>query len=358
MIKTITKTEQIKKEIESRLKVLSVGEALLSEPALAREYGVSRFTISRALSELSSEGLVNRVQGKGTFLAEKTKVTVKSQRIGFLTSGNVLYRPHAFYFSVLSSAMEELSKRDYSVILSNFDPQYDSVGQTIEKILDNSLEGVLLVGRFEEEILEALNKEKVPFVLVDESSQNENVVQVGIDNFDCGYRAARYLIEKGHRRIGFVSTSMVRVGNFMERFEGYRKALSEMGMSFMEYVDDDYVFGKGSLSVNKFLKLKNPPSAILAANDALAGDLMKELKNAGLSLPEKISVMGIDDDDLAEHVDPGLTTMRVPRIDMGTYAADALVSLIAGKYLEQKKIVLPTELVKRNSVMEVSNEKS
>ncbi len=352
MIKTITKTEQIKREIQAKLKTLSHNEPLLSEPALAMEFGVSRFTISRALSELSSDGLVKRIQGKGTFLSDNKKTAEKSKRIGFITSGNVLYRPGAFYFSVLSSAVEELSKRDYSVVLSNYDSQTNSIDKTVEKIKENSLDGVLLVGRFENDMVEALSKANVSLVLVDENSKNENIVQVGINNSDCGYRATRHLIEKGHRRIGFISTSILSTRNFKDRFEGYRKALTEMGISCdMDYVEVDYVFNKGKLYVSRLLKLKNPPSAILAANDAMAIDLMKELRKAGVPSPEKFSVMGIDDDDVSEHVDPALTTMRVPRIEMGKCAAGVLLSMISGTDVAQKKIVLPTELVMRRSVV-------
>ena len=152
------------------------------------------------------------------------------------------------------------------------------------------------------------------------------------DEQHAGYIATKHLLSLGHRRIGCIvlggdSTSSV------SRAEGYRSALLEAGILPRKewIVESEYGYAAGEMAAHTFLKRSKPPTAVVAHNDLMAIGAMKAFGDAGLKIPNDVSVVGFDDIAAASYVQPGLTTIAYPKRQMGEEAVEILLSLLGPK---------------------------
>ncbi|MCS6844341.1 MAG: LacI family transcriptional regulator [Caldilineales bacterium] len=162
--------------------------------------------------------------------------------------------------------------------------------------------------------------------------------------------ATRHLLALGHRRIGVI-TAVPQITALLRRLEGHRQALAEAGVPWDPalMVWGDFSDASGYRAVEPLLALPHRPTAIFSFNDRMAMGATKRLREAGLRVPEDVSVVGFDDIPAAAFFDPPLTTVRQPAREMGVAAARLLFDLIEGRPAEAEEIVLPTELVVRSS---------
>jgi LacI family transcriptional regulator len=173
------------------------------------------------------------------------------------------------------------------------------------------------------------------------------------DEVNGGYAATKLLLEKGHRRIAMINADL-KYPAAAGRLDGYRKALKQFRVPFEAellrtggwWQDDGYEHALG------LLRLKQIPTAIFCASDRIAVGVYDALKEKGLRIPEDISVIGFDDQELlAAHTRPPLTTVRIPYFEMGSWAVDRLINADGdGKSLPNRSITLECPLVSRASV--------
>lgn len=188
---------------------------------------------------------------------------------------------------------------------------------------------------------------KIPAVFIDCYLEDPAILSVGLEDRRGGYLATRHLLEKGHRRIGFVSYDMGPGGVVRERFNGYRQALQEQGLPFRE----EDVFG------TDFARLIQQPAvtAVFCTADLLAVELMQCLRARGIRVPDDLSIVGFDDLELARIVTPALTTIHQDVAAKSMAAVALLVDAIQDKAIADRRIVLPVTLVERDSVKDISN---
>jgi DNA-binding LacI/PurR family transcriptional regulator len=187
--------------------------------------------------------------------------------------------------------------------------------------------------------------------VVFEASDDPDVATVIADNDEGAHQIIRRLIDKGHRRIGFIGTAtpwpMIE-----QRFEGYRRALQDARIVFdpaLTRFSGVWEAATGSRLLDELLEQDDPPTALLAGNDLLAIGAIKALKQRGLRVPEDFAVAGFDDFAFAEHIDPPLTTVRIPGFDMGYRAATKVIDRIEGTDRSPLTSVLPVEVKVRTS---------
>jgi DNA-binding LacI/PurR family transcriptional regulator len=172
---------------------------------------------------------------------------------------------------------------------------------------------------------------------------------VDVDNKAGGYQATTHLIGLGHQRIGFVSNAPLSYSGAQDRFAGYKQALAEHDIPLDDNLVRTAAFlpQTGRKAMEELLKQPQPPTAVFTASDVVAMGTMSAVQSAGLKIPDDIAVVGFDDIFLAAHVEPPLTTIRVPAYGLGWTAAEVLISLIEGD--EISSVTLETELVIRDS---------
>lgn len=181
---------------------------------------------------------------------------------------------------------------------------------------------------------------------------------VVINNSQGAYCAADYLVRMGHRRIGYLHSS-VSISNFAERAAGYQKALEAYGIS----VEERYVLRLSPMSAQGYQDmvriLEQKPEladAYFADNDIIAAAAMKAFREYGYRVPEDISIVGFDDMPLCDIMNPPLSTMRVDKRQLGRTAVKCLLTRMNGEKHGKMKIALQTALVCRESVLDVKEE--
>ena len=175
---------------------------------------------------------------------------------------------------------------------------------------------------------------------------------IGLEGETGGYIATKHLLEKGHRSVAFASPSIRPGGVIEKRFIGYRRALEEYGIPF----DASKVFTQ-EITVDEGKKLgvtlasRPDITAIFASADILAAGIMSGLSERGVRIPEDKSIIGFDDNYLAQLTIPSLTTIHQDAKRKGVLATDLILKQLRGEPIDEKNIILPVYLVERGSVM-------
>ena len=143
-----------------------------------------------------------------------------------------------------------------------------------------------------------------------------------------GHAATEYLIANGHQRIAFINGE-AWMEAARDRYKGYRRALATADLPFDPSLvqEGDWMSGSGFDGTMKLMRLRRPPSAIFCANDLMALGALEALKQLGLSVPEDVSVMGYDDQEISRHTHPPLSTLLLPNYEMGQTAVELLLQL-------------------------------
>jgi LacI family transcriptional regulator len=189
-----------------------------------------------------------------------------------------------------------------------------------------------------------------PVVVVDPNVETHDCPAVIATNRDGALTAVEYLISLGHRRIGFIS-GRSELQSAVRRLQGYKDGLARAGIPLDPSLiqTGDYSRKAGFACAQRLLNLCDPPTAIFASNDQSATGAIKAIYEAGLSVPDDISVVGFDNVPEVAYTHPGLTTVDQSIEKMGYIATEMLISLIEGDSLESDLYKVPTRLIVRDS---------
>ena len=220
-----------------------------------------------------------------------------------------------------------------------------------ELIRSQRVDGLLLSGPVvnDPELLE-LHESGVPIVVHGTPVIN-HFFSVDVDNVASARAATEHLILLGHRRIALITNGPLTYTASRDRFSGYCQALEAANIP----LDDSLVAigaftdDSGYNSTLQLLSLSPRPTALFVASDVVALGAMRALKQHGLCIPDDLSIIGFDDIPLVKYLDPGLTTIRLPAIDLGFFAGQMLMKLIKGEPIQKKQIQLTSRLIIRNS---------
>ena len=333
--------------------VYAPGEKLPSERALCDLYSVSRITIRHALSGLVSQGLVTSVAGKGNFVAVSTppKGEVRGA-IAFVRCRHSLewtsVTGDVFYQGILSGAEMAGAKGGSVCIYSSL--YEDAPDEAILRSLTGKVDGIVACEVRGEAFLERLTAAKVPVVLVSSSLDSNSVDSVEIDNRRGSKEAVKHLVSLGHTRIAHIGGPQASRPASARRL-AYAEAMAESGLATPSgcAVARGWRLEDGYDAMQALLCSAEATSAVFAASDLLALGALQATVATGLAVPGDISIVGFDDIALAAQSVPGLTTARVPLVDMGKIAVDLLRQKTEGDRTVSIKVTVPVELVVRDS---------
>lgn len=326
---------------------------------VARSAKVSTATVSRALS---SPDRVSEDTRARVFLAvEQTGYTLNqaARSLRQRNSRTILVAlpdiGNTFFSTILDAIEREAVLRGYGVLVANRFAAHDSGRRLHEYFLSNRADGLLLLdGSVALEPLLALAAAPagVPLVMACEDIACAPFHSVRTDNEFAAEVATRHLIGLGHKAIGHIRGP---AGNVLtaEREAGYRRALAMAGLEARPewIIPAGFEMRQGLAAAERFMALRERPSAMFAANDETAIGFLSGLRQHGLECPRDMSIVGFDDLAFAAHFWPPLTTMRQPREALGRIAAEALIDLIEGEPRRRvpRHTVLSSELIVRGS---------
>jgi len=319
---------------------------LPAERLLAREYGTSRTTVSKALSMLAREGLVVQSRGRGTrVLAPSERPASRPIALIYYTGARKDFWPESA--RILRGCQETFLRLGYPFRpCLSIEPPIESAAQKIGA----EFAGVLMVEAFErEELALALQAQGIPLVVANLETDID-VSATCVDHERIMREAAETLIKLGHRRIAFLGRPPERSFHGKAR-TGYKAALENAGLP----LDPKLIGvcnGPGGLAAyfvaTEMLKLDDPPTAFVAARDVFAEGICRAAEEAGMTVGEDISVIGFDDISWPVE-EPFLTTFREPCREMGAVAAQMLIDRIVHAHRPVEKRIIPAEFMLRRS---------
>ena len=321
---------------------------------VARVAGVSVATVSRVINQDKgvSEATIERVKKAiaethyipNTFGRNLRKTKSDMILVLFPTLSN------PFYSTILKGIEDRAAELGYGILIcvTHHDDAVEK--KYLNMLRTKQVDGVISL--YSTMAKKEINDLAVdfPFVQCCEYTDGAKVSYVMIDNKRAAEEATRYFIEKGHKNIGMIS------GNFYlsseaQREEGYREALKSAGIPFRpEYIrKSNYRPESGMETCRELLELENPPTAILAVSDMLAIGAIRYLTSVGMEAGKGVEVIGFDNASIARFYVPSISTVAQPRYDLGTTSVDLIVEKIVSLRSITKKIILPHELIFRES---------
>jgi LacI family transcriptional regulator len=258
-----------------------------------------------------------------------------------------------FYAEILQGIQTEAQRQGHRVLLHLLAGGEMGVSQLLES-MHGEIAGMVLAngGDLTDEVIGRLVGSHIPAVLVDNYVVDQPLHCVVADNVTAGYLATRHLLRLGHRRLGLLAGPR-KYRSLVDRQEGYLDALTEYGvpvdLALMPAPTHHAGGQKGYQQMLRLLDLPDPPSAVVAISDKTAFGAMEALKERGLQIPRDVALVSIDDVAESAHTTPPLTTVSVPRSEMGAEAVRRLLALLRGEAPRPTKTVLYTHLVVRQS---------
>lgn len=316
--------------------------------------GVSRATVSRVVNDVPSvdEDIAAKVRQAilaVNYTPNRAARTLASRKPNSVTlivpesTSKVFADP--FFASVVQGVALYLADTDYTlnmVIASEAKPE-----KTRAFLLGGSVAGALVVSHHAGDTSWTHLGDYIPMVFAGRPLRESGSYYVDVDNEAAAAGATRLLIERGRSNIATIAGPQDMPPG-IDRVNGWRKALAEAGLddSMVEY--GDFTLASGAKAMRRLLGSGRPVDGLFVANDQMAAGAYTVLQERGLRIPEDVAVVGFDDDSFAVSVDPQLTTVHHPIIDMGKKMAEILVNLIEGKDPD-RVTQIPTSLVVRGS---------
>lgn len=280
----------------------------------------------------------------------------------------IIYRKHGLvvmdtpFFSELISGIEKECRRyKYDMLISYLDmTQNEQPEQQLRKLLsDDSMPILLLATEMDEHDLKPFLSIRTPLLVLDSLFCDFKVNVVVMDNREAGRLAASCLIDHGHRAIGFIGSKFL-FNNMEDRLQGFSAVLDQHGLPLKE--DDIFLVEptmEGAyLDMREILARRTAPlpTAYFAANDIMAVGCARAMKEAGISLPQQASIIGMDDMPICKIVNPPLSTIYVPKAELGRVAVRRLISMAENNDTLILRTLVGVETILRGSVIRL-NEK-
>lgn len=334
----------------------------ISQEEIARIAGVSRTTVSFVL---------NNTRGKSISEETRQRVIVAAKEFGYMpdmsavetaTSRDgsicliVCHSESAFSDAYIMRLIEGMSrpihKERYDLRVLHFRVSRHDYLETARK---GSFDGAILLNTHADDPgIAELEASNLPFVIIG-ALPDKGLIQIDIDNSEAAAGVARYLLSLGHRNIGVIAHAPETFFAVRARLAGF---CGEMRRNGVEMCDSNICFANfteesGYEAARDLLSSKQPLTAIFGTNDVVAYGIMRAVEDAGLAIPDDISVVGFDDDYLSLYTNPPLTTVTLPAEGIGRTAAETLLRLIRGAPVHRGLRLLPTNLTIRQSCRKV-----
>jgi LacI family transcriptional regulator len=324
---------------------------------VAREAGVSMATVSRVVNNNPNvkpqtrkkvfeaiERLGYRPNAVARGLASKKTTTV----------GVVIPDISNAIFAEVARGIEDIANMyHYNIILCNADKRKDKEIRVVNTLLEKQVDGLLFMGgTVTEEHLQAFKSANVPIVLCATTDEHGSMPSVDIDHESAAFDAVSALTGAGHRRIAMISGTLQDPSNGYARFQGYRRALEAAGIPYDESLVrvGNYRYESGVEAMKYFLELDERPTAVFAATDEMAIGAIHYIQDFGLRVPEDVSVISVDNTRMASMVRPQLSSVAQPMYDIGAVSMRLLTKLMKKEQVDQLRVILPHELITRQSV--------
>ncbi len=345
------KTANAITELENMIRFGEIGVSgfLPAERVLCRQLKIGRGALRTVLTELTERGLVRCISGKGVKILSCNDEN-NWKKILVVIHDNSLHANEVF--EILRGVVAAADEHSVEIVLY-FNHCHFIDQRLSERLSDNNLDGVIFLEKIPSRIREAMKESSVPWIVANYEGE-DNIPAVRVDYRQVGRCAGRYLVSKGHSKIGFIGSTLDTF-IYREMFAGLKGALAEDDLKPLPEISLE-INSKSSLEERKNLiinMLKKRPGrcAFFAGRDHIAGLLFECCEQLGIKIPEDISIISNDNISWSDAAKSGLTTIAQPAFETGKKAIISLCS--TNKSESAGTFFLMGELVERSSVITI-----
>jgi LacI family transcriptional regulator len=330
---------------------------------IAHVLNLSSATVSRALKdhETVSKKTRKKIQSMAREMGYRHNnfaSNLRKQKTN--TIGIIVHELNSnFITSVLAGIEKVSSESGYDLIITHSSESFKKEEANVLNLFHKRVDGVIASLAFDTKNLDHFQPffdKNIPVIFFDRVEENSDYAKVVIDNYKNGYQATQHLIDQGCKRIVIVTANLNR-NVYAQRFRGYKDALSNNGISF----NDKHVLIKdlsekcGREAAEQILAMNPRPDAAFITNDFSAAVCMKTLKENDVRIPEDIAIVGFNNDAISKIVEPELTTINYPGIEIGEISARNLIAHLKGEdnLTITNTIIVKSELIIRKSSLRI-----
>ena len=279
----------------------------------------------------------------------------KSYNICIMINSKYFFNsPNIYYLRIIGGTIKEAESTEYTVSFYFYEEDKDTKVSG-EKSNIKSMDGIMVLDVMDENTLNSLRKElDVPLILID---NHKNFIDIyGVDNDDFGgaYKATKYLIDLGHKKIGYIGIPDTHpLGR--ENWNGFKKAMKENNLKEVcSFKKCKFGIKSGRRAMNYLLENKSLPTAFYCVNDYIAIGAIEELKSKGYKVPDDVSFIGVDDMELSSEIETPLTTVRIKMEELGRVGIKKLIAIINNDYKGDIKTIIDNEIIERQSCKSIN----
>ncbi|MES2373761.1 MAG: LacI family DNA-binding transcriptional regulator [Bacteroidota bacterium] len=326
---------------------------------IARELDLSAATVSRGLKDhpainKHTKKKISDLASKLGYRSNNFASNLRKQRTN--TIGVIVHELKSqFITSVLAGIEKITTEANYDIIIAHSSETFTKEAANALNLFHKRVDGVIASLAFDTENLshfEPFERKGIPVIFFDRVFEEREGTKVVINNMKAGYDATKHLVDQGCKRIAHITANLKR-NVYAERLKGYQLALSESGLKFSDklVVVDDLSEEASIRSAKKIMAMKPMPDGIFITNDFCAAICIQTLKEAGIRIPEDIAIVGFNNDVISKIIEPKLTTINYPGIEIGEIVARNLINHLQGNSNIKltNTIIIKSELIVRES---------
>jgi LacI family transcriptional regulator len=326
---------------------------------VAKRAGVSPMTVSRVVNGSDNvrtstrEAVFRAIEELGYTpnKAARSLASANPVKIGYVYTD----KNNSFFSAMMRGLLDRSHHADTHILIEECNEGPDSL-RVITGLIDEGIDGIMMGPPLCDSVpaLELLEKHRIPSVTVGSRHFMEFVSEVRVDDHEAAKELTRFILSLGHRRIAFIIGNHYQSASWM-RLDGFTEAMAEAGIDPDKNLirQGNFSYRSGKLETEKLLALADPPTAIINSNDDMAAGSIAAAQRMNLIVPDDITICGFDDTMLATAVEPAITTIRQPIVEMAHDAIRFLEKSIRSIRYESTyrgfRAVLPHELIERES---------
>ncbi|UPK44780.1 GntR family transcriptional regulator [Paenibacillus pabuli] len=354
---------------EIRNRKLQPHDPVPSEGELAKLYSVSRMTAKLALQILEKQGIVYRLARRGTFVSGDYLGGLGKESLSgnVTTDRKLMKRKIALMFPnmddyvarIIASVEQEARKSDCQLLIRITTDKEDE-SSCLQELYEEGIDGIILFPRgrtrCSEKVLE-LNLLNYPLVIIDRIFREVNIDCVYHDHYQGAYNLTEYLIDRGHREIGYISMPFDGVTSREDRYKGYVQAMLDYalpvnGRNICLDCAEDYMLNLNgaNLQLKEFIQSNPVMTAVVCADDYIATSCLYTALSIHKQVPEELSIIGFSDIQLASLLPVPLTTARQTTEKLGQAAVNLLCKRMENSREGALSIKVNTTIIERSSV--------
>lgn len=329
---------------------------------IARALNISASTVSRGLNNhphVRQDTRKKIITAAREMEYQRNKFATNLRQKCTNTIGVVVPRLNSYFQSRVIAGIEKVANQSgYHLIISQSLESLKNEIASISTMFNARIDGLIVSIACNTRNLkhfDILFKKKIPVVFFDRFIEHPDCISVVIDNYKAGYEATMHLIDQGCRRIIYIGGNLYS-NVYADRLSGYKKSLEDNGIDYFNNLifTDELNEQTGIEAVKKILNMKTLPDGIFTANDVTAATIICKLKDAGISIPGDIAVVGFNNDLVSRVIAPDLTTIHYPGLEMGEIAASTLINrLNNSQSANLSTIVIQHHLIIRQSSLKM-----